>query len=429
VDLTGGSQTRTDAVTNDDIHDAVQVPEDAAIELRKCFGLIPSERLRIAYHQGPGDVVGTFNHWIQNRPDPRIPVVTYSSMFYTLMKKIDADSLLLSESRAKPSVDVPQFRFAELRRNRRPGLINYIYDEFSFSRRAAREIRLFQPHIVLLATDSPSFLHYLLPSSTRIVLTVHNTFWPMGQKSMAVKSRIKRALIARYLRRVAGAVCTSPECNTQLAELRGDACGIFTEMPQVASKYFWPVRESREIIRILYVGRIEESKGIFDLFQAFEALHDRFPHVELTFAGSGSAERELANRIGSSTVGSRIRYLGQLSADDIHSELDKSDLLVCPTRTSFNEGLALVVVEAAIHGVPTLLSSIIPAKDLVPKAHIEFRADDSNDLRDKLEDILSDTFRYQDMRRRLIALRGAFSDSSLSWGSQLYRAISHAAST
>lgn len=107
----------------------------------------------------------------------------------------------------------------------------------------------------------------------------------------------------------------------------------------------------------------------------------------------------------------------------MHDRLERADLLVCPTRSEFSEGLALVVVEAAVHGVPTLLSSVVPAKDLFPGAVAEVPADDVAALRAALDRLASSPEDYRALCRAVLERSDAFFDRSLSWGSQLYKAL------
>ena len=140
-------------------------------------------------------------------------------------------------------------------------------------------------------------------------------------------------------------------------------------------------------------------------------------------AGSGAAVAELRQRIAMSAVQNRVRFLGQLSAEGVHAALEQADVLVCPTRSSFNEGLALVVVEAAVHGVPSILSSVVPAKDLMAGACVEFPADDVAGLTNALRRVVAEPEVYAALRRAVASKGPLFRGGAQSWGVQLYRAM------
>ncbi len=403
---------------------SIVLPEDAAARVRQSLSLPLDAPLRIAFIAGPGDVVGTFEHWIEGRHDPRTPVIAYSSMFYSVVDALRAEALVLEEAGRKPTRSRAGFTFQHTPRRRDRGGIGYRLDQRAFSADVLRHLAAFRPHVILAGIDAPPGLLARLPRTARLILTVHNTFWPMGRKPQGLKARLKIQLAARPLPRFASAVCTSQECADQLAALGGPDRTSLVEVPQMLADFLpaQPVAGA-DARRILFLGRIEEPKGIFDLLAAFEAVADSQPQLSLTFAGAGMAEAELRRRIAASRHVDRIRFLGQLSAREVHKHLDQSDLLVCPTRTTFPEGLALVVVEAAAHGVPTLLSSIIPAKALVPGACVEFPADDTAALTATLRGLVEDPQTYRALATRLMQRRDDFLDRSKSWGTLFYRAI------
>jgi glycosyltransferase involved in cell wall biosynthesis len=83
----------------------------------------------------------------------------------------------------------------------------------------------------------------------------------------------------------------------------------------------------------------------------------------------------------------------------------------------------MVGVEAAAHGVPTLLSSVVPVSDLLGESCIVFEADDEPALHDALERLIVDDSAYQKLLPLVRARRDIFYDKSQSWGSQLGRVL------
>ena len=73
------------------------LPDTAAEQLRRRFG--PGDApLRLSYFCGPGDVLGTYRHWCEGRHDPRVPIITYSSMFFELVRRLNARAQVISSS-------------------------------------------------------------------------------------------------------------------------------------------------------------------------------------------------------------------------------------------------------------------------------------------------------------------------------------------
>ncbi len=407
------------------VSNSVIMPTDGASRVREALGMSPDAPLRVAFVAGPGDAVGTFDHWSQGIHDPRMPVINYTTMLYSLVEALDAEALILVEQDRQPAQPRGRFRFEYTPRRRGRGGIGYHLDERAFALKVLRHLRAYRPDVIIVGTDAPDALIARLPRTRRVVLTAHNTYWPMGRRPNSLKARARSWIWKQGMRRIDVAVCTSDECAAQIAELGGPSgARSFTEIPQILTEFYPPqLAPAAAVETLLYVGRIEASKGVFDLLQAFESVAAEHATLRLEIAGTGTAAAPLMDAIAASPHADRIVFHGQLLAKAVHQRLESADLLLCPTRSSFSEGLALVVVEAAVHGVPTLLSSIVPAKALFPGASEEFPADDTAALTATLRRLVSSPADYATLCTALAEQRAQFRDRSKSWGSMLYRAL------
>ena len=404
---------------------SITLPPDAASKVRQALGMSAGAPLRIAFVAGPGDVVGTFDYWSQGTHDPRVPVIAYSTMFYSVVEALGAEALVLVEQDKQPALQSSRFRFIHTPRRRSRKSIGYRLDQITFTNKVLYHLNQYGPDVILVSTDAPDALVARLPRVRRVVLTAHNTYWPMGSRRTSLKAHLKLWGKRRGLRRIDVAVNTSAECAAQVAALGGPSGKrSFTEIPQILPE-FYPadVSQPRTLQRLLYVGRIEADKGVFDLVSAFDAMASDHPGLTLDIVGTGSADVPLQAAIAASNHAERIAFHGQLLARDVHERLEAADLLICPTRSSFNEGLALVVIEAAAHGVPTLLSSVVPAKDLLPGACAEFPVDDATALSATLQRLVDTPAEYDALCAELAVTRARFRDRSKSWGSMLYQAL------
>lgn len=404
--------------------DCVHLPDTAAHDIRQHFGLDPRGPLRISFLTGPGDVVGTYDYWRKGEPDPRVPVFTYSMMFYELLTALKAEGQLLSQFPA-PHEPTDPFSFVQLPKIDSSGRIRYRQSHAARLREALRVLETFKPHIILAVTD---FLPSAWPKLARqapVILSLHNTFWPMGRPLSGPRGRVKELLLRQHAKSVRAAICTSEECSRQIGAVTDGRIAGRVECPQLPKRYEEPPRQT--VRRIVFVGRIEENKGIFLLLDAFRALMVDYPDISLVFAGSGTAEDELYRRIAECNS-PRISFSGRLNAEGVHQALSQADLLVCPTTTGFNEGLALVGFEAAAHGVPSVLSSVVPAQDLLAPCASVCVADDKEALKVSIAQLIDDPDTYPELVRGTAQVRDLIYDRSRSWGSQLYFAMCDAAS-
>lgn len=94
--------------------------------------------------------------------------------------------------------------------------------------------------------------------------------------------------------------------------------------------------------RILFLGRADARKGIYDLLQAMALLAPDFPAVRLAVGGDGdlAAVRAAAVQAG---VEGRVELLGWLGAEQKAEQLAAAAVFVLP---SYDEGLPMAMLEA-----------------------------------------------------------------------------------
>lgn len=403
--------------------DIISVSDIAITNLRQRLGLIPSDVLRVLYIPGPGDVAGTFNHWRAGRHEPTVPIIAYSLMFYELMDRLDAHCLIMSLQRVgdPPGPLQGKFRFEELVSNPAKGRWSYFLSRHRLAKALVSAANRYEPHIVVTSTHNPARSWKRLSKGRKLVLTAHNTFWLHNRLPRRIMGRLRVAFLTSQARALDAAVCTSHECARQIALLTNGRVQGEVAVPQVVARY--PIEQREEVRNLLFLGRIEEPKGVFLLFDVFDRIADQYPDLTLTFAGDGGANWKLKKRLLQSRFSNRVRLLGRVDSQGVHAAIAASDLVVCPTMTGFNEGLAVVGFEAAAHGIPTLLSSVVPAAELLGQSCVIYEADDAASLQHALRGLIDDRQSYRNKCMATAGVRNIIYDRSLSWANGLLQAI------
>ena len=150
-------------------------------------------------------------------------------------------------------------------------------------------------------------------------------------------------------------VCLTPFAVTLFQESNfGIPERRFTVKPNFTSI---PIRKEplERGMHFLFIGRLSEEKGITLLLEAFQVL----PYG-LSIAGDGPLKGQVINAVKKSQ---NVTYLGNLSKEEIESELQKTQALIFPSV--WYEPFGLVNIEAFANSTPVLASNIGAPQSLI----------------------------------------------------------------
>lgn len=139
---------------------------------------------------------------------------------------------------------------------------------------------------------------------------------------------------------------------------------------------------------ILFLGQVEEYKGIFNLIKTVESIKNDFT---LHVVGDGKA-LDKAKKLSDNNK--QIKFYGRLSQNELKKIWSQIDLLINPSQTP--ESFGMVVIEAYAHGVPVLVSDIGALPELVIEGKTGFV---SNNLEEKLKWCIDNRDQLKNMRQ------------------------------
>lgn len=113
---------------------------------------------------------------------------------------------------------------------------------------------------------------------------------------------------------------------------------------------------SKDMLNVLYVGRIVFDKGIFELYEAIKVLRDNGVDVRINFVGDGVDFDRLSKLIKEDKMGEFVVLSGMISNKDNLKEIYKgSDVFILP---SYHEGFPRVLYEAMIMNIPIITTFV-----------------------------------------------------------------------
>ena len=140
---------------------------------------------------------------------------------------------------------------------------------------------------------------------------------------------------------------------------------------------------------ILYVGKLNEKKGVIYLLQAFHAIAEDHPDCHLVIVGTGLLEEALKRETQRLELESRITFAGQQGKQAVRNYFQAADLVVVPSiidSTGETEGLPVVLLESLASGKPVVATRVAGAPDVIVDGHNGFLAEPKNpgDLAEKM---------------------------------------------
>lgn len=135
----------------------------------------------------------------------------------------------------------------------------------------------------------------------------------------------------------------------------GNACANRVEVipPGIESSWFEVERNPVVPTQLIFWGRVEEEKGLPELFVALNTVAKKFANVKLTLVGEGNRLQEYKTRVIDLGLADRVEFTGWLNNREIQTLAAKSSIGIFPSRI---ESFGLSVVEAMATGLPVIVA-------------------------------------------------------------------------
>jgi glycosyltransferase involved in cell wall biosynthesis len=125
-------------------------------------------------------------------------------------------------------------------------------------------------------------------------------------------------------------------------------------------------KEEGRPVSLLYVGRVEQYKGIQFILRAMAHLRTAYDvNSSLTIVGAGPYASELRENIKRFDLQSSVRWLSNLRSAELDKEYINADMLLLLSEM---ESYGLVVAEALAHGTPCIVSRTSALAEFINEA-------------------------------------------------------------
>ncbi len=164
-----------------------------------------------------------------------------------------------------------------------------------------------------------------------------------------------RRLLHRMFFNADEVLCLNQACQKHIQEITGIQAHVLYN-PTVLQK---PAIQKTSSIHLLFMGRLCQRKGVYDLIEAARLLPPRQSMIHLY--GDGELE-QVQQAIQQAGVSDRIIAHGWVSGAEKDTIFQASQVLLLP---SYNEGLPISVLEALAHGLPVISTPVGGIPDAV----------------------------------------------------------------
>jgi glycosyltransferase involved in cell wall biosynthesis len=176
-------------------------------------------------------------------------------------------------------------------------------------------------------------------------------------------------------------------------------------------------------VTFLFLGRIADHKGIFDLVDVITKDQDELRGKCKFLVGGNHEVDKLKRAIADGKIGDLVEYIGWVQDDEKDAYFDKSDYFILPT---YHEAMPMTILEALSCGKPVISTPVGSIPEVIEDGRngYLFPPGDKIQLKKIIVDVINDRSKYDCMRiQAMNAVKRFYPESIKSELEKLYAEI------
>jgi glycogen synthase len=223
-------------------------------------------------------------------------------------------------------------------------------------------------------------------------------------------------------------MAASADIARQMQTLAGNrSLQVSVFLPTYSVSQFSAIRPANfdaQPFSIMFAGRIETNKGVYELVKIAQSLAQRkMRRFQIDICGEGPELEALRQKIEGLGLAEFVFCHGFCAQQNFSMILDRAHVVIVPTTAQFEEGFAMICAEAILAGRPVITSAVCPALEYIREAAVEVPPDDVEAYVQAILDLSSDRELFEQKRSACKRLQQQFYEKNNSWGAKLMQEL------
>ncbi len=211
---------------------------------------------------------------------------------------------------------------------------------------------------------------------------------------------VGKAIVRRRVKKLHGRIAVS---NTARQFVESYFPGEYTVIPNGIDLDYWQ-QPAKPIERfadgrpnVLFLGRLENRKGLKYLIRAFERVRQEVPRARLIVAGEGRLRGGFERYVWRHDLEGDVYFTGFVPADERRRYFATCDVFCAPSTGQ--ESFGIVLLEAMACGKPIVASNIAGYRDVITNRRegLLVPVKDQDAIADALVELLNNPVRRQEL--------------------------------